>query len=555
MTKRTQLREWQADAVQACADKQQTLVVATPGAGKTVFAAHHVNGLMTRQLTHYVIVVVPSVALISSWQDSWADQELQLTSQATSGRSYPKAYKGVVMTYAKMVNMLPTVETWYRRGLRFAIVFDEIHHTADANQWGNAAQRLGEMASHILAMTGTPFRNDGQAMRWVRYDADGYCHPQFRYSYGDAVRDGVCRAVEFQTDDGDLRMLHEGQQREWRISDTPHKAEDISTASRIAYDGDLPHLPGLIQHAVEQLDEYRKHDPDAACLFVCRPGQNDEDNKHVEVVSKLITKLTGERPVVVTHDKEEAHDKLRRFRQGTSRFLVSVRMVSEGIDIPRLRVLCLATAPQSRLLFHQLVGRVVRVEPGRQHDRGCVVMSKFPHMMEWAADMEQEAQEALREIQRRDPIEPQDDDRPPKLGPLALGATHEHAGAIYAGETIEAHEIAAADQILQSDPVTLSGISAVQAAMIVRKVSQADSVSAPAQPARSDQEERNTLRKKLNQRVNQWCAITKRKQNVAWTELHRDMRTADMHDLCVNKPIERLHKAIRWVERRIEDTA
>jgi hypothetical protein len=273
------------------------------------------------------------------------------------------------------------------------------------------------------------------------------------------------------------------------------------------------------------------------------------------VVSKLITKLTGESPVVVTHDEEEAHDKLRRFRQGTSRFLVSVRMVSEGIDIPRLRVLCLATAPQSRLLFHQLVGRVVRVEPGRQHDRGCVVMSKFPHMMEWAADMEQEAQEALREIQRRDQIEAQDDDRAPKLGPIPLGATHEHAGAIYAGETIDAHEIAAADQILQSDPITLSGISSVQAAMIMRKVSPPDSLPAPVTTARSEQEERDTLRKKIKQLVNQWCAITKRKHKLAYTELHGAMRVQNMDDMCANAPMATLHKAIKWVERRIEDTA
>ena len=555
MTKKTQLREWQAKAVQACANERHALVVATPGAGKTVFAAHHVQGLIARGALDYVIVIVPSVALISSWQQSWSGQGMELTSQATSGRTWPRAFQGVVMTYAKMANMLATFETWDRRGLRFAVVFDEIHHTADANQWGNAAQSLGQMASRILAMTGTPFRNDGQAMRWVRYDADGYCQPQFRYSYGDAVREGVCRAVEFQTDDGDLRMLHNGQQREWRISDTPHKSEDISTASRIAYDGDLPHLQGLIQHAVRQLDEYRKHDPDAACLFVCRPGQNDQDNKHVEVVSRLITKLTGQLPVVVTHDEEEAHDKLRRFRQGTSRFLVSVRMVSEGIDIPRLRVLCLATAPQSRLLFHQLVGRVVRVEPGRQHDRGCVVMSKFPHMMEWAADMEQQAQEALREIQRRDQIESQDDDRQLKLGPIALGATHEHAGAIYAGETIEADEIAAADQILQSDPVTLSGITAVQAAMIVRKVSGPSSVPAPATPAQSQEQDRNTLRKRITQLVKQWCAITKKQHKLAYTELFSFMAVRDMDDLCANAPMQKLRNAITWVERRIEDAA
>jgi superfamily II DNA or RNA helicase len=555
MTKKTQLREWQANAVRACADERQALVVATPGAGKTVFAAHHVQGLIARRFADYVIVVVPSVALISSWQQSWSAQGMELTSRATSGRTWPKAYAGVVMTYAKMANMLATFETWHRRGLRFAIVFDEIHHTADANQWGNAAQSLGEMASRILAMTGTPFRNDAQAMRWVRYDADGFCRPSFRYSYGDAVRDGVCRAVEFQTDDGDLHMLQSGEQRRWKISETSHKAEDISTASKGAYDGDLPHLQGLIQHAVQQLDEYRKHDPDAGCLFVCRPGQNDEDNKHVKVVSKLITNMTGERPVVVTHDEEEAHDKLHRFRQGTSRFLVSVRMVSEGIDIPRLRVLCLATAPQSRLLFHQLVGRVVRVEPGRQHDRGCVVMSKFPHMMQWAADMEQEAQEALREIQRRDQMEAQDDDRPVKLGPIALGATHEHAGAIYAGETIDAHEIAAAQQILQSDPVTLSGISSVQAAMIARKVSRPSSVPTLAPPAQSQEQETNTLRNKIGQLVNQWCAITKKQHKLAYTELFSFMSVKNMDDLCANAPMQELRKAITWVERRIEDTA
>jgi superfamily II DNA or RNA helicase len=86
------------------------------------------------------------------------------------------------------------------------------------------------------------------------------------------------------------------------------------------------------------------------------------DQDHARAVVQLVKEQTGSAPVVIISDEMSAGKFLEKFKKGTSPWLVTVRMVSEGVDIPRLRVLCYATNITSELYFHQFVGRGVRIQ-------------------------------------------------------------------------------------------------------------------------------------------------------------------------------------------------
>jgi hypothetical protein len=68
----------------------------------------------------------------------------------------------------------------------------------------------------------------------------------------------------------------------------------------------------------------------------------------------------GVAPVVVVSEDAEASSRIAAFTRGTEPWLVAVRMVSEGVDIPRLRVGVFATTTTTELFFRQAVGRLVR---------------------------------------------------------------------------------------------------------------------------------------------------------------------------------------------------
>ena len=59
-------------------------------------------------------------------------------------------------------------------------------------------------------------------------------------------------------------------------------------------------------------------------------------------------------------------------------------MVSEGVDIPRLRVVIYLTNRLTLLSFRQIVGRVVRTDPANVGDHGRVYLPADPRLLEMA---------------------------------------------------------------------------------------------------------------------------------------------------------------------------
>jgi superfamily II DNA or RNA helicase len=347
------LRPWQqAFLAQFAAERQRDfLLVATPGAGKTLAACHAARAVDAAQ----VIVVTPTVALRAQWADA-ADQvglHLDPRWRNAEGAWHPEV-DGVVVTYQQVASAADLFAHHLQR--RTFVVLDEIHHAGDQATWGTALRTAFEGAQRRLALSGTPFRSDARAIPFVRYDQERRCAPDHVYGYGEAVADDVCRPLAFRLLDATLRWRVNEQQTIAAFADELAPQDDARRL-RTAIDPSTPLLPQLLRDADALLKKARAVIPDAAGLVLC------DDRAHARAVGALLRTITGGKPVIVLSDEAGAHARIERFANADAdgpRWLVAVNMVSEGVDVPRLLVAAYATVKRTDLFFRQAVGRIVR---------------------------------------------------------------------------------------------------------------------------------------------------------------------------------------------------
>ena len=70
-------------------------------------------------------------------------------------------------------------------------------------------------------------------------------------------------------------------------------------------------------------------------------------------------------------------------------------MVSEGVDIPRLRVGVYATPKKTPLLFRQIVGRFVRTRSGPDNECSFLYLPADPQLRQLASEVERELTQQL----------------------------------------------------------------------------------------------------------------------------------------------------------------
>lgn len=467
-------RGWQIETLHKfqLTTKKHFLLDATPGSGKTLFAAFAAGHLFERRAIDFALIVVPTTAIKgdkdAGFLGDWNKAGIQITTILKDGQAPPHQFRGAVITYSQLPNMVGTVETWTRNGLRLFFVPDELHHASEDNTWGSSTERCGQCATRILGMTGTCFRGDERRMTFVEYDNDGKAIADDRYSYEDAVRDRVCRKVDFITDDSITQFSLDNETRDVRISEAI-SPDDVRGATSTVYRTDNDFLPRALEKADDCLDQYRSWDRDAGGVVICRSGKDDSDNRHLHHVASLMEKTFGEKPEVISYDDKDANAKIERFRRGDQRWICAVRKIAEGVDIKRLRVLLMATRPTTELLFRQIVGRVVRVDDEKRPGDATVFIAKFPQLTKWAETIRDEAEAGLK---KRGP------DVPPGRGPgngssrpfMSHAASHEDSGAISdLGDQYTADEINAAEKLRGDDP-ELADISVTTLAHLQRKL-------------------------------------------------------------------------------------
>lgn len=389
----SKLRAWQQEALQAYLETnpQDFLAVATPGAGKTTFALRVAAELLQRRVVLRVTVVCPTEHLKKQWADAALRVGINIDPTFRNAHgTHGRGFEGVAVTYAQVASK-PALHRARTEAARTLVILDEIHHGGDALSWGDAVRDAFEPATRRLALTGTPFRSDTSAIPFVEYepDADGIrrSRADHTYNYGHALRDGVVRPVMFLAYSGAMRWrTTAGDEVSARLGE-PLTKDLIAQAWRTALNPSGEWIPAVLAAADKRLTEVRRAMPDAGGMVIA----TDQDN--ARAYAKVLREVTGEAPVVVLSDDAGASERIENFTTGDQRWLVAVRMVSEGVDVPRLAVGVYATSSSTPLFFAQAIGRFVRAR--RRGETASIFLPSVPTLLNLAAELEVERDHAL----------------------------------------------------------------------------------------------------------------------------------------------------------------
>lgn len=359
------LRAWQQQALRAFVERTQSrdtaesfMTVACPGAGKTSFALVAARTWLGGE-RRPIVVVVPTQHLKVQWAKSAERFGLHLDPNWSASGGAPAAdMHGVVVTYAQTSTSTRELAAYSRDGL---VVLDEIHHAASERSWGNGVHDAFSGAGCRLLLSGTPFRTDDAPIPFVRYEWGNYgdAQPDYEYGYGEALSDGgVVRPVYFPRFDGHMEWVNaEGEVIEAGFDDDLVSRE-WGARLRTALSANGGWIRTVLDRAHAKLTEIRSTHHNAGGLVIAT------DHEHARAIVELLQRRHGVTARLALSDDPNASKVIDDFGSSSDEWIVAVRMVSEGVDIPRLRVAVFATTTTTAMFFRQAVGRIARWTAG-----------------------------------------------------------------------------------------------------------------------------------------------------------------------------------------------
>jgi len=358
------------------------LAVATPGAGKTTFALTCARATLAAE-ARPLIVVAPTSHLKTQWSLAAHRLGLELDPSWAPGDGLARDVHGLVTTYQQVATGGTAAKLAGLSAGGF-VILDEVHHAGHERAWGNGIHKAFVHAHRRLSLSGTPFRSDAAPIPFVRYDATGegdLAHADYTYGYADALRDGgVVRPVYFPRVDGEMEWTTAaGDVLSASFQDElAHDQNSMRLRTALSLEGEW--MPSVLARAVNQLRTIRSASredggqPDAGGLVI---AMNQE---HAHGIARLLQDRFGVPADVVVSDNPEASKIIETFSQNDRPWMVAVRMVSEGVDIPRLRVGVFATTTSTELFFRQAIGRFVRWQADYARQKAYVYIPDDPQL-------------------------------------------------------------------------------------------------------------------------------------------------------------------------------
>lgn len=520
------LRRWQRDALSEYQlwrsdGNSGFLVEATPGAGKTRFAIEVATQLMSAKKIARVVIAVPTSRLEGQWAEAFAAQGININPRwhAADG-SLAADEHGCAATYAEIANSSANFRLLTSR-VSTLVILDEIHHCGDDRSWGTGVKDAFELAAERLLLSGTPFRSDNNAIPFVRY-VDGKGAPDFRYGYDQALADGVVRAVFFPRRGGRMEWTTYSGEHMNATFDEPMGNSLMQQRLRTALSLAGEWLPSVIGDANNQLRELRETDSRAGGIVFC------EDTNTARGVVKMLNRV-GQNPVLAISEEPEADERIRQFAGSSDPWLVSIRKVSEGVDIPRLRVGVYATPWLTELFFRQVVGRLVRTRPDEEDPTGYLFIPDDERLRAMAQQIKAQRDHVLNaeedELLDADSVGSGEVERSEPSSFTPISAMAMDRGVIVDEGTISPEEMANAERVKKLSPET-SSVSTVAVAMLLRN-SQPDDptrttlfdLPEPQQPPELSLSDRKQRLKKANStavaRINKTHGVEYPKINLA----------------------------------------
>lgn len=358
------LRAWQQESVSLALDRFQSgqshfQIQATPGAGKTVMAAQTAKMLLEENEIDLVLCFSPSLIIAQGIQGTFS---WMLNCSFNGGLGA----KGASFTYQSM-KYLPDSFWNTLKKYRVLAVLDEIHHCSgdevqNANVWGEQVlTRIQNIAKYTLGLSGTPWRSDLMPITLAEYSGeDGYIKCDYQYSLKQAIEDRVCRAPKIALVDNEHLSISEGGEYK-NFSSIPELLKQTSTSYQsILYNREaMLYLLGL---GCQKLKDIRTVNPNAGGVVVAASVS------HAIEVQSLLSEVFNQSTQIVTYHHDNPLGTIEQFRNGETHWIISVGMISEGTDIPRLQVCCHLSSIKTELYFRQVLGRVLRINDGQNQE-------------------------------------------------------------------------------------------------------------------------------------------------------------------------------------------
>jgi superfamily II DNA or RNA helicase len=409
------LRAWQGEATAKALkwlteDKEDRhfLINAAPGAGKTICASVIAKRLIERGEIERVIVIAPRSEVVKQWGDEFKFVTGRHMTKVTGADGDVSDFGlDLCATWAAIQSLQDAFQAVCQQS-KTLIICDEHHHAAVEAAWGSKANDAFHDAKFVLVLTGTPIRSDGKETVWFAFDDEGRIdHPEggtYNLGYGEAVELNYCRPITFHRHEGrfsvklssteevavsgttvtefdpSLKRVSGLQQAldYYRLVCTPKYLSDGTTPDTNSYQGTM------LEWGISKLDDLRETVPQAGGLVIA-PSIGV-----AEYMAELLEKLDGEKPMLVHSQMPNAEARISAFKNSNKRWIVSVAMISEGVDIKRLRLLVYLPNAKTELAFRQAMGRVVRTLGPDDYSRAYVVMPTLSTFEEYARRVERE---------------------------------------------------------------------------------------------------------------------------------------------------------------------
>lgn len=409
------LRNWQSEALAKALSwlvhkktDRHFLINAAPGAGKTICASVIAKRLIEMDEIDRVIVIAPRSEVVKQWGEEYKFVTGRHMTKVTGADGDVSDFGlDLCATWQAIQSLQDAFQQVCQMG-KTLVICDEHHHAAVKAAWGEKAGDAFADAKYVLVLTGTPIRSDGQETVWLAFDDEGRIdHPEdgtYTLGYGEAVELNYCRPITFHRHEGRFSVKLSDNE-EVAVSGTQEPQFDQSLkrvrglqqaldyyrlvcTPKYIQDTDIPdpnsYQATMLEWGISKLDDLRETVPTAGGLVIA-PSIGV-----AEYMAELLEKLDGEKPILVHSQMPNAEGKIAAFKNSNRRWLVSVAMISEGVDIKRLRLLVYLPNAKTELAFRQAMGRVVRTLGPDDVSRAYVVMPTLAILEEYARRVERE---------------------------------------------------------------------------------------------------------------------------------------------------------------------
>lgn len=371
------------------------LMVVTPGGGKTVAMLRSAKFSLDTGETDFLIVVVPTDSLKEQWKAK-AREAFGLNLFSKYEGYVTEDFHGVAITYQQMASS-PAMVRALHKGRKTFVILDEPHHMADGKSWGLSADEALQPCIRGILGTGTPFRTDQYRIPFVDYDLNSKeLIAHYEYNYDDALIDQVVRALFFRKIGAEATWYSYTDEVVTASFEDNLDERQMKERLNVVIDARSEFVHDVLKQAYAEIVQMRRAEQPNAKLLVI-----GKDTMHIDLLAQVYREITGDEPLIVSSAEEHGgkHD-IEAFKNDERIAIFSVDMVSEGVDIPPLRALVYLTNVTAPLYFYQAIGRVGRVESGRELLNGYIYLPSDPRLLALANTVKQRRIAVLKELPR-----------------------------------------------------------------------------------------------------------------------------------------------------------